>query len=382
LRILILMKQANASYYQLPFLFENRYRIFRHAIFWLIHVIVFTYLFFRSPDANIPEQLSLSLLWVPAMMAYCYPVMYFFVPRFLLLGKYKEFILAMILWAFGGWLFNYSYRMYFMIPLSVKYNWTTFGKVGWAPGSYLTLNTMMGIGCTIVLFKNWIKKQQEWMRAEKDKVSAELQLLKAQLHPHFLFNTLNNIYSSSLEYSPKTPQLILRLSSLLSYMLYDCKPNLVFLDKEIEVMRDYIELEKERYGNRIEISFHKEGDTAGIMIAPLLLLPFLENAFKHGTSEQLEKPWLRFDLNIKDKMINCKIVNSKNQQLSIGQQGIGIQNVKKRLSYLYPGKHGLKINDELDFFVVSLWLYPESADHSMTDDTYLKDPAAQEKISI
>jgi two-component system sensor histidine kinase AlgZ len=148
------------------------------------------------------------------------------------------------------------------------------------------------------------------------------------------------------------------------------------------VMRDYIELEKERYGNRIEISFHVEGDTSEIMIAPLLLLPFLENAFKHGTSEQLEKPWLSFDLNVKDKLIKCKIVNSKNQQLSMSQHGIGIQNVKKRLSYLYPGKHGLKISDELDFFVVSLWLNLESGDNSKSGDSYLKDPASQEKISI
>ncbi len=376
------MKQANASYYQLPFLFESRYRILRHVIFWFIHVIVFTYLFYRSPNANISEQLSLSLLWVPGMMAYCYPVMYYFVPRFLLKGDYKKFAMAMIFWAIAGWLFNYGYRMYIMIPLAIKFNWTTFGKVGWAPASYLTLNTMMGIGCTIVLFKNWIKKQHDWMQAEKEKVSAELQLLKAQIHPHFLFNTLNNIYSSSLEFSPKTPDLILRLSSLLSYMLYDCKPSLVFLDKEIAVMRDYIELEKERYGNRIEISFHKEGNTEGIMIAPLLFLPFLENAFKHGTSEQLEKPWLSFDLNVKDKLIKCKIVNSKNQQLSMSQQGIGIQNVKKRLSYLYPDKHALKINDELDFFVVSLWINMESGEQKMDGNEQLNDVASLEKISV
>lgn len=376
------MKQDNASYYQLPFLFESRYRIHRHVIFWLIHVIVFTYLFFRSPKANLQEQLSLSILWVPGMMAYCYPVMYFFVPRFLLKGNYKAFTWAMILWAIGGWLFNYGYRMYFMIPLSIKFNWTTFGKVGWAPASYLTLNTMMGIGCTIVLFKNWIIKQQEWLQAEKEKASAELQLLKAQIHPHFLFNTLNNIYSSSLEYSPKTPELILRLSSILSYMLYDCKPSLVLLEKEITVMKDYMELERERYGNRIEISFNTEGETGGIMIAPLLLMPFLENAFKHGTSEQLEKPWLRFDLNVENKILKCKIVNSKNQQISASQQGIGIQNVKKRLSYLYPGKHGLKISDELDFFVVSLWLDLDSVSNTGLENRQIHNPASHEKISI
>ncbi len=128
------------------------------------------------------------------------------------------------------------------------------------------------------------------MQAEKAKITVELQLLKAQVHPHFLFNTLNNIYSFSLESSPKTPELILKLSSLLRYMLYDCKAEQVLLEKEIQVMKNYIDLEKERYGNKIQISLNIAGDLKGNYISPLLLLPFLENAFKHGTSDQLEKP--------------------------------------------------------------------------------------------
>jgi LytS/YehU family sensor histidine kinase len=115
----------------------------------------------------------------------------------------------------------------------------------------------------IVLFKYWIRKQKEWMQAEKEKVTAELQLLKAQVHPHFLFNTLNNIYSVSLETSPKTSQLILKLSSLLNYILYECKTEHVLLEKEIKVMKDYIDLEKERYANKLEISLNIEGDFPG-----------------------------------------------------------------------------------------------------------------------
>ena len=186
------------------------------------------------------------------------------------------------------------------------------------------------------------------------KVTAELQLLKAQVHPHFLFNTLNNIYSFSLESSPKTPGLILKLSSLLSYMLYDCKAEEVLLEKEIEIMKNYIDLEKERYGNKIEISWDIEGDVKDKYIAPLLMLPFLENAFKHGTSEQLEKPWLSVDISVKNDILKCKIVNSKNEYVPVSNHGIGIQNVKKRLTFIYPGKHELKMNDEGNFFVVSL----------------------------
>ncbi|HYC27674.1 MAG TPA: sensor histidine kinase, partial [Chitinophagaceae bacterium] len=192
--------------------------------------------------------------------------------------------------------------------------------------------------------------------AEKEKVAAQLQLLKAQLHPHFLFNTLNNIYSFALESSPKTPQMILKLSSLLSYMLYECRTDEVLLEKEVEIMKNYIDLEKERYGDKIEISVNIEGDIEDKYITPLLILPFLENAFKHGTSEQLERPWMSVDIAVKGHVLNCKVVNSKNDVVPFGENGVGIANVKKRLQLLYAGKYDLKLADEGDFFVVTLLL--------------------------
>jgi LytS/YehU family sensor histidine kinase len=137
-------------------------------------------------------------------------------------------------------------------------------------------------------------------------------------------------------------------------MLYDCKAEEVLLEKEIEVMKNYIDLEKERYGNNIDISLNIEGDVKDKFIAPLLLLPFLENAFKHGTSDQLEKPWLSVDIAVKDFTMRCKIANSKNEFAPVSEGGIGIQNVKKRLRFLYPDRHELKIADEGVFFVVSL----------------------------
>jgi LytS/YehU family sensor histidine kinase len=248
------------------------------------------------------------------------------------------------------------------------------------PASYLELTTAAGITSLIVLFKHWMKKQQEWMQAEKEKVTAELQLLKAQVHPHFLFNTLNNIYSFSLENSPKTPGLIVKLSSLLSYMLYDCKAEQVLLEKEIEVMKAYIDLEKERYANRLEISVNIEGDIKDKYIAPLLLLPFLENAFKHGTSEQLEKPWLSMDIVVKQNDLRCKIVNSKNEFVAVSENGIGIQNVKKRLAFLYPDRHELKLSDEGDFFVVSLLLHLTESKAGYAAATAISSPATQPAV--
>jgi len=269
-------------------------------------------------------------------------------------NKYVIFSFLAILWGIGGWLLNVYFRQYLFNPIQEFLNLPPIVQGSGQPGSYLVLVITATFASMIVVFKYWIKTQRQWMQAEKDKITAELQLLKAQVHPHFLFNTLNNIYSFSLENSPKTPGLILKLSSLLSYMLYDCKAEEVLLEKEVEIMKNYIDLEKERYGNKIEISWNIEGEIKDKYIAPLLLLPFLENAFKHGTSEQLEKPWLSVDMSVKQDVVRCKIANSKNEFVPLSKNGIGIQNVKKRLEFLYPGKYELKMNDEGNFFVVSL----------------------------
>lgn len=337
------------------FIFSAKYRFWRHLAFWLVHIVVFTFMF-RQANQNLYTQFLISAVWALLFIFYIYPILYLFIPKFLLTGKYIEFAFIMLLWGIAGWYWNYVCRAYIYFPLSDLLNFKAGVKNPWAPVSFLTMNSMAGFASMIVLFKYWIKKQSDWLQAEKEKVTAELQLLKAQVHPHFLFNTLNNIYSFSLDASPKTPQMILKLSSLLSYMLYECKANEVLLEKEIEIMKNYIDLEKERYANRLEVSINVEGDIKGKYIAPLLILPFLENAFKHGTSEQLEKPWLNMDISVKQNMFRCKIANSKNEEIVKATGGIGIQNVEKRLEYLYPGRHELKLGDEGDFFVVSLQL--------------------------
>jgi LytS/YehU family sensor histidine kinase len=298
--------------------------------------------------------------------------MYWVIPKYLLKGKYVQFGLIIMAWFIGGWFFNYLYRSNVSIPVQIKLQISPVLQDPWQPGSFLLLTTAAGSTCLIVLFKYWFKKQQEWLQAEKEKVSAELQLLRAQVHPHFLFNTLNNIYSFSLENSPKTPGLILKLSSLLSYMLYDCKADEVSLENETRIMKNYIDLERERYGNKIEISWSVKGDITDKYISPLLLLPFIENAFKHGTSEQLEKPWLSVDISLAQDSLKCKIANSKNPNVTFNTLGIGIENVKKRLAFLYPGKHELKLKDAANFFVVSLWIQLrvyKSANHNFPVET-------------
>jgi len=340
------------------FIFSPRYHVLRHIVFW-VSFTVLTGIVFTSYSQglwSVQRSIFLGFLWLPVRMLYCYPLMYWVLPKYLLKRKYLQFGLIIIFWFVAGVFLNVWYRTYVFIPLEEAMNFQNIVKATGSPGSFLLMTTAAGIACIIVLFKDWHIQQQQWLQAEKEKITAELQLLKAQLHPHFLFNTLNNIYSFSLESSPKTPGLIVKLSSLLSYMLYDCKAESVLLEKEIENMRYYTDLETERYGNKLEISWNVEGEIRDRYIAPLLVLPFLENAFKHGTAEQLETPWLSCDLVVSKNILKCKIANSKNEFVPENPQGIGIDNVRKRLNHLYPGKHELRMNDEGSFFVVSLLL--------------------------
>jgi len=133
------------------------------------------------------------------------------------------------------------------------------------------------------------------------------------------------------------------------------------LEKELEVMKNYVNLEKERYGNTIEVSWSVEGNTKDKFISPLLILPFLENAFNYGISEKIDKSWLSVDLDVRADTLRCKIVNSKNEFVPYAENGTGITNVKKRLEFIYPDRYELKFNDEGNFFVVSLLIKLEGS---------------------
>ncbi|HEX6846060.1 MAG TPA: sensor histidine kinase [Chitinophagaceae bacterium] len=337
------------------FIFSPRYRIWRHLLYWSVHIMIWAGFWnIMVPFFTYERTLIKEIVWMPMFLLLSYPFIYWVVPNTILKGKVIEFILIVLAWGVAALFINRFYRDYVYIPFQEAMNYKDIVRSGGEAGSYLCMATTTA-SCTVIrLFKYLIIKQQEWMQAQKEKVAAELQLLKAQLHPHLLFNTLNNIYSFSLEQSPKTPGMILKLSSLLSYMLYDCRTDEVRLEKEIEIMKNYVDLEKERYGERIEISWNSEGEISDKFIAPFLMLPFLENAFKHGTSEQIEKPWLGVDISVKNDVLKCKIANSKNEYVVYNNNGIGISNVKKRLELIYPDNYELKMSDEGNFYVVSM----------------------------
>ena len=337
------------------FIFSPRYRVWRHVIYWSIHITIWAaFWVIMYPSSPYGRQLFNQFLWIPAFILFGYPLVYGAIPHLLLKGRVSLFFLVVLAWGGIGLYIDEGYRSYIYIPIQEAMGLDFILPRGPLASCYLCMTTSAASPMIIKFFKLFTIKQRDWMQVQQERITAELQLLKAQVHPEFLFNTLNNIYSFSMNSSPKTPGLILKLSSLLSYMLYDCKAEEVRLEKEIEIMKNYIDLEKEWYDNTVEISWSVEGDIKDKFITPLLMLPFLENAFKHGTSEQIEKPWLSIDLSVKSDTLRCKIANSKNEFVSYRENGVGLTNVKKRLEFIYSGRHELKLNDEGNFFVVSL----------------------------
>jgi two-component system, LytTR family, sensor histidine kinase AlgZ len=348
------MKRLNA-FLSNEFIFLPQYRVWRHIIYWSFHITIWaTFWIAVGVPVTFGRQLFNMFLWVPVFILFSYPLVYGAIPHLLLKGRVSLFFLSTLAWGGVGLFIDSGFRSYMLIPLQEAMGLDNILPRGPLPFCYLCMTTSAASPMAIKFFKLCTIKQREWMQAQQEKITAELQLLKAQVHPHFLFNTLNNIYSFSLDNSPKTPGLIKKLSSLLSYMLYDCNTKEVFLKKEIEIMRNYVDLERERYGNKIEINWNVEGAIENTMISPLLLLPFLENAFKHGISEQIGRHWLSVDISVKSDVLSCRIMNSKNDVVPYRTNGIGIANVKKRLQFIYSGKHELKISDEGKFFAV--WL--------------------------
>ena len=213
-----------------------------------------------------------------------------------------------------------------------------------------------GLLLSLKTLKNWYQKQLENETLTREKTNAELQLLKAQIHPHFLFNTLNNIYSFTLSKSPLAAELVQKLSDMLNYMITDCNRVLVPLEKEIQLLKDYIGLEKVRYGDRLDIQMHVNGNYNNKMIAPLLMIPFVENCFKHGASMMRGKQWMHLIININENNLDFNLSNSKPSTSNTikDKKGIGLLNVQKRLVLLYPGKHQLLIKTTDNTFSVEL----------------------------
>ena len=370
------------------FIFSNepRYRITRHATFWftwwIYFLVTYYYPTFQFTAWNLHENNQLierfgflfflyrtlvistllAVLLPQALFTYC--IISYALPRYI--SKENDFLKTTLSFV-GLMLLIYAFAIGVMyIPFYHSYK-IGMGKkipaiadtIPFINRTYLfNLPVVAGMAAMIKLIKRWLLKQQETEQMTREKTKAELQLLKAQVHPHFLFNTLNNIYFFTLNTSPQAPEMIRKLTSLLQYILDECNQPLVPVEKEIKMLQDYIDLEKIRYGEQLRISTEMNGSYQNKMIAPLLLIPFVENSFKHGASKMIINPSIKLRISCENNELIFFIANSQ-PVISIpitANSGIGIKNVKKRLQLLYPGSHELNIVAEKESFTIYLKL--------------------------
>lgn len=340
---------------------ETSYRVGRHFLFWTVCWLFmgFIYGFFYRPEFRYISYME-AFLFMFQHMFLSYTIIYIALPQFILKEKYwTGFILVIglivitaILSPITNFVLIEPYRRWINYPLK---NLPFFGSfMGGLRGSM----TVAGFAVAIKLIKYWHTNKIENEHLEKEKLKAELEVLKGQLHPHFMFNTLNSIYALSLKKSDQTPEAILKLSQLMRYILTDCNQPIIPLKKETEVLQHYIELEKGRFHHRLDMQVHVTGDLENNKIAPLLLLPFLENSFKHGANEMIEQAWISLDLGVENNILKFKLINGRapNKGSNPNSVNVGLQNVKKRLQLLYPEAHELRITEDADIYVVSLAL--------------------------
>ncbi len=338
-------------------------KYWHHILFWAAYFIFNTFRWSSIHD-DFLYSLKTNLIGFPIHMALAYFNVYYLMPKFVYTQKYLAYtfyILASLL-----------------IMLLVKYNLTYYlagpNVMPEGPGetTSLTLSyavtTMIGEVYVISFFTaikltiDWLRESSKLHELEKRQLKTELRFLRSQVSPHFFFNTLNNIYSLTLEKSDKAPEVVLKLSELMRYLLYATKKQRQDLTSEVECIRNYIDLERIRFDNTLKIDMNISGNLDNYTIAPMLLIPLVENCFKHGASKSIGEMRIQIDLMVSDGFMDFKVSNTipkenPKSDYPTRSGGIGLSNVKKRLELGYEkNDYQLSIYEENNLFIVILKL--------------------------
>jgi len=340
-------------------------KLYTHLIFWILYYILEVYLDFywsryQFPDFKWPIRLQNTLILELGYFLVKIPLAYslLYVYEKVNINKSFKYIIScsIIVIAVLAHRFLTHYIIY---PYIYQVTETLDGKQpsGFINGlvafnSFMDLIFMVGLvfGIEITRQKNLLKDQITMLKAEK--LDQELTMLKAQINPHFLFNTLNNIYGMALKKADETPDIILQLSKIMRYNIYEAVENTISIEKDIENIKDYIQIQKIRH-HQLSVVFNEDIDNPGQEISPLILIQFVENAFKHGVSESLGNSLINIDIKLKNGILNYCIKNSKEQKSYADSTKIGLKNIHRQLELLYP-KHTLTVEDKNDQYMITL----------------------------
>ncbi|HRI01962.1 MAG TPA: histidine kinase [Saprospiraceae bacterium] len=325
------------------------------SLLWLVFSLTLWYL---APSY---WDLSFSVLW-----AVSNTIFYLILVTVNLTFLLPKYFLKQSFALYAGFIISLAF---ICTPLKVYFNYWLFDlfnkpPLEWSVDSKFTFISLIFIPSLSSLIRiplEWFNMLKEKKNLETKTIESELQFLKNQINPHFLFNTLNNLYALTLKKSELAPEIILKLSDMMRYMLYECNENSVLLSKEIHYIQNYIELEKIRLSKHTEIELEIIGDISNVKIAPLLIIPFIENCFKHGVKLSQDPSYIHILVRLDENSLKLDIKNSKSAQIPSLRShktfgGIGLANVRKRLEFLYPKLHELIITDNPEQYHVHLFL--------------------------
>jgi len=339
-----------------------------HVICWITFIVITT---MTAPgySERTQQDFIYQLFFTLQIVAFFYINYFFLIPKLLAKRKFLLFIILLVILIFG---FSCIGELSFFQHFNHPNHGTIPMEHGRPPMEFHrdppSFNPFRGLIIYIIFFIistgikmtiEWFKNDRQKRELENDKLIAELSMLKAQINPHFFFNVLNNICSLARSKSEETETYIIKLSQLMRYNIYEQKEDKVLLKKEVQFIEDYIDIQKMRLINTVEIIFNQSGDLNNYRIEPMLLFPFIENAFKHGVSYEGNSK-ITIDLSIEQNILLFSVYNTIHKSPdSISSEkgnGIGLQNILKRLKLLYIDKHEILIKNDDKEFSVSLKL--------------------------
>ncbi len=333
-------------------------RIFLHILFWLFSYFIFSQIFKISDEVTRIDYIFSGLFHLSLLFG-VYINLVLLMPKLFGKKKYLIYFTSLAATIFLSIILNlitFDWLADFVFPGYYFVSHFDFLEIGTFIAIYILITTLLKLS------QSWFQLQEankRITRIEKENIKSELNALKAQINPHFLFNSLNVIYSQAIKKSSKTPDAIIHLSDILRYVIYDSTKDKVSIKTEIKLIEDYIELQKFRIDTTSSIKFEHKLQDDNCKITPMLLLPLVENSFKHGIKGELDHTFVNIKLEANINNILFEIENNKGIGETIendGNSGIGIANIRQRLNLLYTNKHKFEIEESPTIFKVNMIL--------------------------
>lgn len=329
-------------------------RVAYHTLFWLVLLLLLTLT--EGTEQGFLFTLSNELINICFYGLIVYFNLFYLIPNYLTKKRFLTYcglliVASLLITPFKVLVFYFKFSHFPTAQAELLHNMNWY---------FLVTFFIAGSSTIFKIITDWVRHLREKQELHTQTMQSELRFLKSQINPHFLFNTLNNLYALTLKKSDKAPEIVIKLSEMMRYMLYECNEKQVPLSKEVNYIRNYLDLEKLRQGKNVEIHFEVEGEVNDQKIAPLMFIPFLENSFKHGLSNQISTGFVNIKLSVHENNIHFFIENSKPdtppKQDSRRSGGIGLVNVHRRLNLLYPKQYELEIEDSPRSYAVNLKL--------------------------